>query len=168
MNIASHWTDDRIEELKELWKTKSATEIAAKFGVTRNSVVGKLHRLGLGNNDKSKDHAQARLNGQKPRRKPKQKPALRIVSNGAGTGLRIMETVIGELPSFSCCEVVSRELTIDQLGPDDCRYLTDGDNLQRYCGNPVFKRSYCAGHFARCYESPKPHQKAAQPTWRAA
>lgn len=42
------WTEERTEELKLLWDGgMSANQIAKKFGVTRNSIIGKVHRLGL-------------------------------------------------------------------------------------------------------------------------
>ena len=43
------WTDERVELLKKLWADGlSASQIAAKLGeVTRNAVIGKVHRLGL-------------------------------------------------------------------------------------------------------------------------
>ena len=44
------WTDDRVELLKKLWaEGHSASQIAAKLGqgVTRNAVIGKVHRLNL-------------------------------------------------------------------------------------------------------------------------
>lgn len=43
------WTDERVEKLKSMWRAgKSASEIAADLGnVTRNAVIGKVHRLGL-------------------------------------------------------------------------------------------------------------------------
>lgn len=43
------WTDERVESLKQLWKDGlSASQIAARLGsVTRNAVIGKVHRLGL-------------------------------------------------------------------------------------------------------------------------
>ena len=43
------WTDERVEVLKKLWSDGlSASQIAAKLGdVTRNAVIGKVHRLGL-------------------------------------------------------------------------------------------------------------------------
>ncbi|GGA07938.1 GcrA family cell cycle regulator [Neptunicoccus cionae] len=45
------WTDDRVEMLKTMWgEGKSASQIAKELGgVTRNAVIGKVHRLGLSN-----------------------------------------------------------------------------------------------------------------------
>jgi len=46
---AMNWTDDRVELLKKLWSDGlSASQIAAEHGgISRNSVIGKVHRLGL-------------------------------------------------------------------------------------------------------------------------
>ena len=43
------WTEDRVETLKTLWNEGlSASQIAGRLGgVTRNAVIGKVHRLGL-------------------------------------------------------------------------------------------------------------------------
>jgi len=45
------WTDDRVETLKKMWgEGQSASQIAKELGgVTRNAVIGKVHRLGLSN-----------------------------------------------------------------------------------------------------------------------
>lgn len=45
------WTDERVEALKTMWgEGKSASHIAKELGgVTRNAVIGKVHRLGLSN-----------------------------------------------------------------------------------------------------------------------
>src|SRR4030065_1235001 len=42
------WTDDMLSQLRVLWiKGDTVTEIANIFGKTRNSVIGKVHRLEL-------------------------------------------------------------------------------------------------------------------------
>lgn len=43
------WSDDRVEQLKNLWtEGLSCSQIArALGGVSRNAVIGKVHRLGL-------------------------------------------------------------------------------------------------------------------------
>lgn len=43
------WTDERVELLRKLWLDgHSASQIAKQLGeVTRNAVIGKVHRLGL-------------------------------------------------------------------------------------------------------------------------
>ena len=45
------WTDERVEQLKKMWNEgQSASQIAKELGgVTRNAVIGKVHRLGLSN-----------------------------------------------------------------------------------------------------------------------
>ncbi len=45
------WSDDRVELLKKMWgEGQSASQIAKELGgVTRNAVIGKVHRLGLSN-----------------------------------------------------------------------------------------------------------------------
>ena len=45
------WTDERVEILTKMWaEGNSASQIAKELGgVTRNAVIGKVHRLGLSN-----------------------------------------------------------------------------------------------------------------------
>ncbi len=45
------WTDERVDLLKKMWgEGQSASQIAKELGgVTRNAVIGKVHRLGLSN-----------------------------------------------------------------------------------------------------------------------
>ncbi|NOE18805.1 GcrA cell cycle regulator [Ruegeria atlantica] len=62
------WTDERVELLKKMWgEGQSASQIAKELGgVTRNAVIGKVHRLGLSN----------RTAGASPAKvEPKEKPA---------------------------------------------------------------------------------------------
>jgi GcrA cell cycle regulator len=42
------WTPDRIEQLTRLWEEGVTTaEIGRRIGVTKNAVIGKVHRIGL-------------------------------------------------------------------------------------------------------------------------
>jgi len=95
------WTDERVENLKKLWSDGlSASQIAAELGgITRNAVIGKVHRLGLSGRAKSPTSAaprprKARANSQmlrvsRPsvRGKHRARPCLRDRS-GAGGGAR--------------------------------------------------------------------------------
>ncbi len=49
MGQTAMWTDERIEQLKQLWGGgMTAAQIAERIGgVSRNAVIGKAHRLGL-------------------------------------------------------------------------------------------------------------------------
>ena len=61
------WTDERVELLKKLWADGlSASQIAAELGgITRNAVIGKVHRLGL--SGRAKSHLSAAPRPRKPR-----------------------------------------------------------------------------------------------------
>ncbi|MDG1449034.1 MAG: GcrA family cell cycle regulator [Ascidiaceihabitans sp.] len=64
------WTDDRVEVLKKMWgEGQSASQIAKELGgVTRNAVIGKVHRLGLSNRTTTSTAAKADA---KPKAAPK-------------------------------------------------------------------------------------------------
>jgi GcrA cell cycle regulator len=68
------WTDERVELLKKLWADGlSASQIAGELGsITRNAVIGKVHRLGLSGRAKSPASASPRP------RKPRSHPMLRV------------------------------------------------------------------------------------------
>jgi len=78
------WTDERVELLKKMWgEGQSASQIAKELGgVTRNAVIGKVHRLGLSNRAgsggakaDSKPKAEAKPKAApKPKAPPKEKP----------------------------------------------------------------------------------------------
>ena len=72
------WTDERVELLKKLWADGlSASRIAAELGgVSRNSVIGKVHRLGLSGRAKSASASVPR------QRKPRVQHMMRIARPG--------------------------------------------------------------------------------------
>jgi GcrA cell cycle regulator len=62
------WTDERVENLKKMWGDGlSASQIAAQLGgITRNAVIGKVHRLGLSGRAKSPSSAAPRQRKARP------------------------------------------------------------------------------------------------------
>lgn len=74
------WTDERVETLKKMWgEGQSASQIAKELGgVTRNAVIGKVHRLGLSNRAGSGGGASKAPAKEKPAAaaKPAAKPAV--------------------------------------------------------------------------------------------
>jgi len=74
------WTDERVETLKKMWgEGQSASQIAKELGgVTRNAVIGKVHRLGLSNRTTgaaaAKPEPKAKPAAPKPEAKPRPQP----------------------------------------------------------------------------------------------
>jgi GcrA cell cycle regulator len=68
MSDVSTWTEDRVEVLKKLWNDGlSASQIAGELGgVTRNAVIGKVHRLGLSGRAKSPSSGSSSARPRKP------------------------------------------------------------------------------------------------------
>lgn len=68
------WTDERVDLLKKMWNEgHSASQIAKELGgVTRNAVIGKVHRLGLSNRNgpETDDSADAKPKAEAPKPEP--------------------------------------------------------------------------------------------------
>src|SRR4051812_13524175 len=80
------WTDERVETLKKLWLDGlSASQIAKSLGgVTRNAVIGKVHRLGLSGRATPSQPARTTFKAPRPAR-PAQPAAPRRVVTQATT-----------------------------------------------------------------------------------
>ena len=83
------WTEERVELLKKLWTDgNSASQIAKELvGVTRNAVIGKVHRLGLSGRAKTPNAT--------PRPQPAKKPATAQRPNSAPASAPRMPQSIG-------------------------------------------------------------------------
>jgi GcrA cell cycle regulator len=89
------WTDERVEFLKTMWSEgKSASQIAKELGgVTRNAVIGKVHRLGLSNRvggaDRPEDEIEVSAFAEAPAPEPVPEPqAEQPQAAGAGAAAR--------------------------------------------------------------------------------
>ncbi len=68
MSDVATWTEDRVELLKKLWNDGlSASQIAGELGgVTRNAVIGKVHRLGMSGRAKTPSSSAGLARPRKP------------------------------------------------------------------------------------------------------
>ena len=77
--MTAGWTEDRVGALKKLWlEGQSASQIAKQLGggVTRNAVIGKVHRLGLSGRAAPSQPARTTFRAPRPRpAQPTQAPS---------------------------------------------------------------------------------------------
>lgn len=149
----SYWTEQRVAHLQELWiQGFSVSRIAAALGDnTRNSVIGKVHRLGL---DITYPRSRGTLQRRYPRAKKKKKTQPRL------TYPRLRAVVPRRCASaLPLLPPPARRLTLVELRDADCRWLVDEPSEEPnlfYCGAPVLQRSsYCEYHAALVYRRQK-------------
>jgi GcrA cell cycle regulator len=131
----SPWTDQRTQRLTDLWRAgKSAREVADALGVTRNAVIGKLHRLGL-----SGDPAHASAGPSKPRRERRPRA---VVVRSPATRRQAFVCQAEALPGLA------RHL--EDLSRRACRWpIGDPKSADfAFCGRPAEAQPYCAVHQA--------------------
>lgn len=143
--FSSSWTDELVEEIRTLWATNSASQIASilnqrGYTFTRSAIVAKLHRLKLTVEDKIAIHPATtfKAEGDDPQR------ARRIRSRTA--------KAVQPVP-FVCqplAQVELRHLSLQDLTDQTCKFECSGadhPSAFTFCGNDaVFGKPYCAAH----------------------
>jgi GcrA cell cycle regulator len=157
------WTDERVELLRKLWLDGlSASQIAAELahGITRNAVIGKVHRLGLSGRAKSPVAAAAA-----PIARPKLAPAPRaatprpiapMVIGATALAIKPRPTPAPEARPEAVVVPISERVTIMELREAMCRWpLGDPTNPEfRFCGARTAEAgaSYCMAHAQLAYQ----------------
>jgi GcrA cell cycle regulator len=157
-----NWTDERVELLKKLWSEGlSASAIAAELGgVTRNAVIGKVHRLGLSGRAKAPaPQPQRRV---KPTRAPSHPmrasaPFVRGNTALAADHAPVLEAEVEpeRQPADDVVIPLSERVTIMELREQMCRWpLGDpGREDFRFCGGRIAPGGpYCSHHAAIAYQ----------------
>jgi GcrA cell cycle regulator len=153
MQAGGDWTDARKELATELWKAgKSASQIArALGGITRNAVIGKLHRMGL----KRETPGVARFVTKTPPRAPKApkvKPITRAQATREGLAAhnlrrRLAETPVPIPPLREVVTATARPWIT--RGAGECSWPVWGEGADTWsCCAPAHKAGWCRGHFA--------------------
>ena len=150
------WTDERVETLKKLWLDGlSASQIAKQLGgVTRNAVIGKVHRLGLS----------GRATPSQPQRTAFKAPrAPRPAIAAAPAPRRAIEPALpAHLPAPALAPEEPGTATVLTLGAHMCKWpigdpASDGFT---FCGRRSEREGgpYCSEHARVAYQ---PQQKKA-------
>ena len=141
------WTDERVEQLRKLWLDgRSASQIAVELanGITRNAVIGKVHRLGLSGRVKNpgqvapRPRPAAKPQGQSSSHRPAPSRPSMPMSRGANalaySPRAEVETILR--PAEDVVIPMSERVTIMELKEAMCRWpLGDPSTSEfRYCG----------------------------------
>ena len=159
---SSSWSAERVTALKTLWLAgRSAAEIAkALGGVTRNAVIGKVHRLGLAG--RMEPSAPRRARADRPRTSAPRRPSpSRPPPPPAAPAVR------ARTPQAAPVEAVARVFDGAALTARICHWPVGDPKTADfgYCGAAVIgKGPYCPGHHAVAYPprlQAKPDREAA-------
>ena len=142
MTAALLWPDDRSERLRTLWANGwSARLCAAELGVSRNAIIGRVHRMGLEARGRAVKVDRSHM-PRKPRKRGLHTPHQRDILGKLVSPFAYVPRAV---------EVQSLKRDLLELAEGECRYPSD-ESPTTFCGHPQRKgSSYCAAHHALCW-----------------
>lgn len=173
------WTDERVEQLTKLWADGlSASQIAAQMGgVSRNAVIGKVHRLHLPGRAKSGGSRAPRA------KRPVTTTTTRTYTSRAGAtaprspsprgggGAAAVSTAVDAV-AFQEIDIrrvedvvvpISKKLKLVELGENTCKWPL-GDPMTtefHFCGNDSADAApYCKYHSKLAYQPTSERRRA--------
>ncbi|MDX2288000.1 MAG: GcrA family cell cycle regulator [Hyphomicrobiaceae bacterium] len=161
------WTVERVELLKKLWSEGlSASQIAGRLGgVTRNAVIGKVHRLGLSGRattSRIKQHRPRTRLATQPKRQPTAQRA-RYAQTGNPTVRALYGADVETLPQVEEIDIpLTQRKTLQSLTVSSCRWpVGDPQTPEFYfCGGEaVAGLPYCECHARRAFQPPQPKRR---------
>ena len=150
------WTDERVELLKKLWQDGlSASQIAKQLGgVTRNAVIGKVHRLGLS----------GRATPSKPQRTVFKAPRPARPVSAPSAPRRIAEPVAHAAPTpVRYVDEKPGTATVLTLGAHMCKWPIGDPSLDSFtfCGRRSEENGpYCHEHATVAYQPAQAKKKS--------
>ena len=161
------WTDERVELLKKLWADGlSASQIAGELGgITRNAVIGKVHRLGLSGRAKSPSSSAPRARKPRSHMMRVQRPMSR------GNAALALAYEMDQEPEPELIEniiPIGQRRTLLELNEDTCRWPIGDPATSEFffCGGkPLGGLPYCNYHSRVAYQ-PANERRNRKPPFR--
>lgn len=154
------WTQERVDLLRKLWlEGLSAAQVAAELGagVTRNAVIGKIHRLGLA--ERGKPATAPRPRAPRASRNPASESAARMPMVMGNVALAAAPRPVAlrvEVPQEDVVVQLSQRVTLMELRESTCRWpLGDPTTPDfRFCGanSNAGEGPYCRHHSNIAYQ----------------
>ncbi len=142
------WTDERVELLKKLWLDGlSASQIAKQLGgVTRNAVIGKVHRLGLSGRAAPSQPTRSVFKAPRP---------VRPATPAAPRRVEAAQPVVRAEPRPIVYDEQPGSATVLTLGAHMCKWPIGDPSADSFtfCGKRIDEDGpYCAGHAKIAYQ----------------
>lgn len=159
----SPWTEERVTELRKLWREGwSASQIAAQLKVTRNAVIGKVHRLDLRRDKTTQNRPRMSKAAKACYRKLTQKPAPKDRPTSLNLKPREkaaaiwLETILNPAPPAETVPLI-------EIADTQCHYPYRKNGEPVCCGKPVVPGTkWCRDCYGRTHQKDSARPKARQ------